>query len=103
MTPAAPVGHGPGPDVSILIVNWNSRDRVARCLDSVAAAAGSELSHEVILVDNASVDRSRETLAGRADIDLVTNDANLGYTPAINQAYRRSRASSSCSSTRTSS
>ena len=77
------------PQLSILIVNWNTRDRVLRCLDSLAAATEG-IPSEVIVVENGSVDGSPDALARRADIILLENDRNLGYAAAVNQAYERS-------------
>ena len=77
------------PHLSILIVNWNTRDLVLRCLDSLAAATEG-IRSEVIVVENGSVDGSPDALARRTDIVLLENDRNLGYAAAVNQAYERS-------------
>ncbi len=77
------------PIVSILIVNWNTRERVMQCLASLPKEVPG-LSREVIVVDNGSVDGSGEALARRADITLVRNERNVGYAAAVNQAYKRS-------------
>jgi GT2 family glycosyltransferase len=77
------------PLVSILIVNWNTRDLVLRCLDSLPRGGGGTRC-EVIVVDNGSVDGSAEALEERADIRLIRNPDNLGYAAAVNQAYRES-------------
>ncbi len=77
-----------GPAVSILIVNWNTRDALLRCLDSLPSAVTDGLPYEVIVVDNASVDGSQAALASRSDIELVQNDANVGFARGVNQAYR---------------
>jgi len=75
------------PDVSILIVNWNSRDLLRRCIDSVrtAASAPGAARYELVVVDNASADDSIE----RADLGpgdrLVRNAENLGFGAACNQ------------------
>jgi GT2 family glycosyltransferase len=78
-----------GPVVSILIVNWNTRERVMRCLASLPKDVPG-LSREVIVIDNGSVDGSGEALARQADITLVRNERNVGYAAAVNQAYNRS-------------
>jgi GT2 family glycosyltransferase len=76
-----------GPVVSILIVNWNTRERVMQCLASLPKDVPG-LSREVIVVDNGSVDGSGDALARQADITLVRNERNVGYAAAVNQAYR---------------
>ena len=76
--------------ISILIVNWNTREQVMQCLASLPNDIFG-LSCEVIVVDNGSVDRSAEALRGRSEITLICNQGNAGYAAAVNQAYRRSR------------
>ena len=76
--------------VSILIVNWNTREAVLRCLDALPASVDGELTYEVIVVDNGSVDGSAEALQERTDITLISNLENRGFAAAVNQAYARS-------------
>jgi GT2 family glycosyltransferase len=76
-------------DISILIVNWNTRDAVLMCLDSLPIGIDDDLTYETIVVENGSVDGSGEALAQRTDITLIQNDENLGFAAAVNQAYRR--------------
>jgi GT2 family glycosyltransferase len=78
-----------GPDVSILIVNWNTRDLVLQCLDALPVGIDDDLSYEVIVVDNGSVDGSGDALAARSGIELIRNSANLGFAAAVNQAYAK--------------
>jgi len=76
------------PDVSVLIVNWNTRDQVLRCLDSIPGGVNDGLAYELIVVDNGSIDGSAEALAGRPGVKLLRNAENRGYAAAVNQAYR---------------
>jgi GT2 family glycosyltransferase len=76
--------------VSILIVNWNTREAILGCLDALPASIDAELRREVIVVDNGSVDGSAEALRQRTDITLISNDENRGFAAAVNQAYARS-------------
>jgi GT2 family glycosyltransferase len=76
-------------DVSILIVNWNTRDLVLRCLDALPVGIDDDLACEVIVVDNGSVDGSADAL-DRDEIELIRNSANLGFAAAVNQAYSKS-------------
>lgn len=75
--------------VSILIVNWNTRELVLKCLDSLRDNVG-EVPFEVIVVDNGSIDGSLDALEQRRGITLIRNDRNLGFAGAVNQGYRRS-------------
>lgn len=76
-------------DVSVLIVNWNTKELVLRCLDSLPQSSVG-CSIETIVVDNGSSDGSAAALAKRGDITLVRNDRNAGYAAAVNQAFRLS-------------
>ena len=73
-------------DVSVIVVSWNTRDLLARCLRSVCDALDG-LSVETMVVDNASTDGSvgmvRECYP---DVKLIANSENLGFVRANNQA-----------------
>lgn len=78
-------------DLSILIVNWNTRDLLTLCLGAIPLAVG-EWSHEVVVVDNGSTDGSPEMV--RADfpwVRLIENGENAGFVRATNQAIAESR------------
>jgi GT2 family glycosyltransferase len=78
-------------DLSILIVNWNTRDLLADCLASIAANAPT-YSYEIIVVDNASADNSPTMVKERfPSVILIENSANPGFAQANNQAIARSR------------
>jgi GT2 family glycosyltransferase len=77
--------------VSIIVINWNTRDLLKDCLRSVY-----ENSHhaavEVIVVDNASTDGSIEMIENDfPDVKLIKNDHNAGFSRANNQAVEVSR------------
>ena len=77
-------------DVSILIVNWNVRDLLARCLDSLYREEHS-FSFDVWVVDNASTDGSVEMLQERyPQVHLLQNLANVGFSQGNIQAYAQS-------------
>ena len=83
------------PIVSVIIINWNTRDLVADCLRSVAAEmtlfadtsdTAAELV-EVIVVDNASNDGSSMMLRHEFPwIHVIENCENIGFAAANNQA-----------------
>lgn len=85
----ARTGAGDRPDVSILLLSWNTRDLTLECLDSLPASVDDGTRYEVIVVDNDSQDGSAEALAARDDITLIANPRNRGYAEAVNQAYTR--------------
>ncbi|HYY32201.1 MAG TPA: glycosyltransferase [Gaiellaceae bacterium] len=79
------------PEVSILLVSWNTHDFTLECLDSLPSGIDDDLTYELIVVDNGSRDGTAEALAEREDIELVSNPDNRGYAAAVNQAYSRSK------------
>ena len=77
--------------ISILIVNWNTRDLLRECLRSLRAQL-HDWSHEIIVVDNASSDSSAEMVRREFPfVVLVANAENLGFARGNNQAYERAR------------
>lgn len=72
-------------DVSIVIVNWNTREITRQCLQSVYQQTEG-IKFEVIVVDNASEDGSVEII--RSDFSqaiLIENKENKGFAAANNQ------------------
>lgn len=77
-------------ELSIIIVNWNTRDLLAQCLDSIYAYA-PQCTFEVWVVDNASTDGSVELLRAQyPQVHLIVNAENVGFARANNQAIRAS-------------
>jgi GT2 family glycosyltransferase len=80
----------PRPEISILVVSWNTLRLTTACLDSLPDAVAPATAYEVIVVDNGSTDGSVEMLRARPEAVLVENDHNVGYAAAVNQAYEKS-------------
>jgi len=77
-------------DLSIIIVNYNTRDYLARCLESLAEISG--ISVEIIVVDNASKDLSVEMVRQRfPEAMVIANAENRGFAKANNQAIAVSK------------
>jgi GT2 family glycosyltransferase len=77
--------------LSIIIVNWNTRDITRDCLRSIDGHL-SGISYEVIVVDNASADGSADMIRAEfPEVRLIANDINLGFGRANNQAMRVAR------------
>jgi GT2 family glycosyltransferase len=73
--------------VSILITTYNSSLYLKRCLDSIRAQTYAPL--EIIIVDNASSDGTRELLQPHdSKANVIFNDSNTGFAAAQNQAMR---------------
>lgn len=67
--------------VSTLLVTWNNRDFLGRCLESLPKGS------EVIVVDNASTDGSPEFVAEKfPDVRLIRLDRNIGFGAGVNRA-----------------
>lgn len=77
------------PSVSFVIVSYNCADLLVDCVKSVLQFGEGN----IIVIDNASTDTTRESLLPFADkIKLLLNDRNLGYTIACNQGIRAAEA-----------
>jgi len=78
-------------DVSVIVVNWNTRDLLTECLYSLYEAT-RDLYLEVIVVDNASSDGSPAMLRKRLpQVHLIENQQNAGFAHANNQGIEVSR------------
>ncbi len=83
-------------DLSIVIVNYNTRDRLLECLASLQAdgmpAENGSPSSEVFVVDNASQDGSADAVAAAfPQVTLLRAPRNGGYAFGNNLALRRAR------------
>ena len=71
-------------DLTIVIVNWNTRDMLRDCLASVFAGLGA-LEAEVFVVDNGSTDGSPEMLGAEfPQVVTIANRDNRGFAAANN-------------------
>lgn len=79
------------PDVSIIIVSWNTCDLLAACLESVDKEANIP-DIEVLVVDNASTDGSLAMLKREyPQVRVIANLNNLGFSKANNQGLAACR------------
>jgi hypothetical protein len=98
------------PDVSVVVVNWNTGELLRQCLRSIVDEAGVEiagfgetaghmpdgtrppLAVEVIVVDNASDDGSVAAVQAEfPQVRLIANRSNTGFAAANNQAIAQAR------------
>ena len=71
--------------LSIVIVNYNVKDYLHLCLDSVTASI-QNLDAEIIVVDNASIDGSAAMVRDLfPQVILIANKDNVGFSKANNQ------------------
>lgn len=87
-----PVGPArDGIDLSIVIVNWNTREILRNCLASVRRDA-VRIGCETIIVDNHSSDGSADMVASEfPEMTLIRNEDNKGFASANNQGIVISR------------
>lgn len=79
------------PDLSIIIVNFNTRDYLAGCLEAIRSSRLKN-APEVFVVDNASSDGSAGLVRERyPEVRLIENTVNRGYAHANNLALRQTR------------
>jgi N-acetylglucosaminyl-diphospho-decaprenol L-rhamnosyltransferase len=72
-------------DLSIIVVNWNTRDLLGQCLSSLYAN-GPAVPFEVFVVDNASDDGSAAMVKEKfPQAQLIINTENVGFARANNQ------------------
>ena len=72
-------------DVSVIIINWNTKRLLQDCLTSVYERAG-DVDYEIIVVDNASTDGSSEMVKDDfRQVILIENTENRGFAAANNQ------------------
>lgn len=84
-------------DLSIVILNYNTRRPLRACLRSLrdegsTSLSGGPVQTEVIVVDNASTDGSAEMTAKEFPwVNLIRSTRNGGYAHGNNQALRNAR------------
>ncbi|HMO56629.1 MAG TPA: glycosyltransferase family 2 protein [Roseiflexaceae bacterium] len=73
------------PDVSVILVNWNTRELICDCIASLPAALG-RLHGDVWVIDNNSSDDSVAAIRERfPDVHVIANEQNAGFAAANNQ------------------
>ncbi len=78
-------------DLSVITINWNTRDLLCQCLDSLTQKVeGIEM--EILVVDNGSTDGSVAAVRGKfPGVRLIENPLNLGFAKANNYALSVSK------------
>ncbi|OGH06150.1 MAG: hypothetical protein A2W22_03575 [Candidatus Levybacteria bacterium RBG_16_35_11] len=83
-------------DLSIVIVSYNTRDLITKCLDSIKETI-KDSSYEVFIIDNDSSDDSIKIIKDyiREDkskkVYFVENNKNLGFSKANNKAMKKAK------------
>ncbi|PIP05972.1 MAG: glycosyl transferase, partial [Syntrophobacterales bacterium CG23_combo_of_CG06-09_8_20_14_all_48_27] len=75
-------------DISIVIVNWNTKDLLQNCLASIYKTVRG-ITYEIIVIDNGSSDGSVEMLREKfPGVKVIENRENRGFGAANNQGFR---------------
>lgn len=78
-------------ELSIIIINWHSKDFLRACLKSLDRGAAG-LSCEVLVIDNASHDGCAAMLAAEFPaVRFIQSDRNLGFSGGNNRAARQAQ------------
>jgi hypothetical protein len=79
------------PDVSIVFTQWNVRDMLRDCLNSVREKTAG-LTYEIIVVDDGSTDGSAEMVRAEfPDVILTVNQSNIGVAKSYNTGVSLAR------------
>jgi len=77
--------------LDIVIVNWNSGDRLRTCVNSILNNGKEELA-QIIIIDNDSTDGSDKTLDKLPLVSLIRLPENVGFAKACNIGAKHSKA-----------
>ena len=79
-------------DLSILIVNWNTRETTLACVNSIRRYQPEQAGVQIVVIDNASEDGSVEAFrAAWPDVEIIENKENAGFGRANNAGLERAR------------
>lgn len=76
--------------ISIIIVSFNARADLERCLDALREAPPGT-PHEVLVVDNGSTDGSAAAARSRSGVRVIDAGGNVGFARACNIGIRASQ------------
>src|SRR6266508_3432242 len=76
--------------LAIIIVSWNTRDLLRRCIETVhTSLAGAAIGYTIVVVDNASSDGTPAMLrAEHPEALLIESGRNLGFAGGNNLGLR---------------
>lgn len=78
-------------DLSIIIVNYNTKDFLKDCLASIQKTVPKSLKYQIIVVDNDSTDESVEMVKREFSNVLLIENENEGFAKANNRGVKKSK------------
>ena len=76
--------------ISAIIVNWNNKDVIDECIQSLLAQERTQI--DITVSDNGSDDGSVDSIRKRfPSIQIIENGKNLGFGSAVNKGFTRAR------------
>jgi N-acetylglucosaminyl-diphospho-decaprenol L-rhamnosyltransferase len=80
------------PKVAVVVVSYNTKELLFECIESVFKSTKSQ-EIELVIVDNASEDRSYEAVSkAYPGVTMIRNATNLGFGAASNQGIKATKA-----------
>ena len=77
--------------VTIVIPNYNGEKYLKGCLDSILPSVqNAAITYDIIVVDDASADSSREIVKGYPDVKLIEQKKNGGFSASVNAGIKAS-------------
>ncbi len=93
------MANSENPNLSIIILNYNVKDLLLNCLESIFKHKGKDDKWQVIVVDNASEDGSvevvkelRSHMSSGNTVEVVENKENLGFSGGNNVGVKKAKA-----------
>jgi GT2 family glycosyltransferase len=77
------------PLISLIILNWNGKECIEECLESVLKTEYENI--EIIVVDNGSTDDSLERIKSYSRIKLLALKENIGYAAGNNVGFKHAQ------------
>jgi len=79
-------------DITIIILSYNTYDLTLQCLTALSKTDWGSLTHEIILVDNASTDKTVERIKKKfSDVRVIKNSKNIGFAAGNNVGIREAK------------
>ena len=78
--------------VTVVIPNYNGEKYLKGCLDSIAPSVqNAAITYDIIVVDDASTDSSREIVRSYPDVKLIEQKENGGFSASVNAGIKASK------------